>query len=267
MPRGTFKKYHFPYKRGTPLNDAEKIMISIDTKLAMQKPEITKKMFQKGITWTPEQKEQMRQKRIAYFNNPENRKKTAEATKAGMANPAVKAKITGKNNSQYGIKQSRELIMKRIPWLDPANGIPPFRLGIKHTEETKEKIRIALEGVVIPIKDTKPEKMMQVALQLRGIKYTKHQLLRLSGTRHKVDIFIEPNICVEIDGDYWHRLPHQIIRDDFLNHEMIRLGYIVIRVWEKDILNNIDRCALKILSLIESCAKGCALYNVNLGEQ
>lgn len=250
-----------------PLNDAEKIMISIDTKLAMQKPDIAKKMFQKGMKWTAEQREQMRIKRIAYFTKPENRKKTSESTKAAMAKPEIKEKITGKNNSQYGKKQSRELIIRRLPWLDPANGLPPFRLGKKHTEESKEKIRIALEDFVTPREDTKPEKMMQIALGLRGIKFTKHHLLRLTGTRHKVDIFVEPNICVEIDGDYWHRLPHQIIRDDFLNHEMMRLGYIVIRVWEKDILNDVDGCALKILSLIEGCVKSGAFYGINFGDK
>ena len=34
---------------------------------------------------------------------------------------------------------------------------------------------------------------------------------------HKADFFIEPNICIETDGDYWHSLPDRKERDEYVD--------------------------------------------------
>lgn len=67
---------------------------------------------------------------------------------------------------------------------------------------------------------------------------------------HQVDIFIEPNICIEVDGDYWHRQPKILLRDVEVNHKLNLLGYNVIRIWEKDIKNNAQDCVSRIITMI-----------------
>ena len=40
---------------------------------------------------------------------------------------------------------------------------------------------------------------------------------------HPVDIFIKPNICVEVDGNYWHQTGN-VERDNFLKSK----GYQIL---------------------------------------
>ena len=105
---------------------------------------------------------------------------------------------------------------------------------------------------VVPFKDTKPERMMQIALSLNGIKFEKHKLIsNHKNFWHPVDIFIEPNICVEVDGDYWHNKPEKIKRDLIINHSLNLMGYFVIRIWESDIKKNTQNCAENIIKMIK----------------
>ena len=56
---------------------------------------------------------------------------------------------------------------------------------------------------------------------------------------HAVDIFIEPNICIECDGSYWHGLPEQVLRDLEFKNYCDNNNFILIRLKENDIRNNI----------------------------
>jgi len=50
-----------------------------------------------------------------------------------------------------------------------------------------------------------------------------------------VDFFVEPNIVIYCDGDYWHNLP-LIKRKDYLQNKTLKEhGYKVIRLWGSDI--------------------------------
>lgn len=44
------------------------------------------------------------------------------------------------------------------------------------------------------------------------------------------DFFIEPNICLYADGDYWHKLENVIKRDKKINEDLEKKGYKVIRI-------------------------------------
>lgn len=104
---------------------------------------------------------------------------------------------------------------------------------------------------LLPFRDSKPERMMQIALTLNDIKFKKHTMITDSMKfYHQVDIFIEPNICIEVDGDYWHRQPKILLRDVEVNHKLNLLGYNVIRIWEKDIKNNAQDCVSRIITMI-----------------
>lgn len=90
---------------------------------------------------------------------------------------------------------------------------------------------------VIPSKDTKIEIKLQNELSKRNIKFTKHKPII-----GQPDIFIEPNICIFADGDYWHNLPTSKEKDQKITNELKNLGYKVLRFWEHEIVNNIDNC-------------------------
>lgn len=139
--------------------------------------------------------------------------------------------------------------------------------GRKHSEESKHKMSLARSRIIVPKKDTKPEKMMQIWLALNQISFMKHKAIIINNRIFQTDIFIEPNICIEIDGDYWHANPKKYDPDYLIaggrtaksiwaedikrNHVFNMNGYQIIRIWESDIKNNIDGVSLPLLRLIK----------------
>lgn len=119
----------------------------------------------------------------------------------------------------------------------------------KHfTPIVKDKLKQARRKRVLPLKDTKPERIMQIALSLNGIEFEKHKAFNNGrGFYHQVDLFIEPNICIEVDGDYWHSLPKTILRDKEIDLNLNLLGYKVIRLSESDIKKDAYDLILKIM--------------------
>lgn len=127
-------------------------------------------------------------------------------------------------------------------------GIKNGFYGKKHSAETHVKFANRKWG---PYRDSKPERMMQIALALNGIKFIKHKPIKLGKRWHQPDILIEPNIIVEVDGVYHHMRDDRIRRDLWKSQEMTLLGYHVIRIRDKDILKNTQNCADKVIELIK----------------
>jgi DNA mismatch endonuclease, patch repair protein len=134
----------------------------------------------------------------------------------------------------------------------------------KHTKETKLKIRAARLTQKIPGKNTIPEKAIQKELKNRQIKFIKHKPIICCIP----DVFIEPNICIFADGDFYHAHPHKYkpndivpminkkakdirLKDKKINKELIKNNYKVLRFWETDIKKDIgsigDRIQLEIM--------------------
>jgi len=137
----------------------------------------------------------------------------------------------------------------------------------KYLKEHPESI-IALRNYrlsqIIPTKDSIPEKMIQKELKRNGIKFKKH--IKLIG---QPDLFIEPNICIFCDGDFWHgnpsiykstnligvgkdRMPakQKWKYDNNINKQLKKQQYIVLRFWEKDIHKDINLIINKIKKVI-----------------
>lgn len=73
--------------------------------------------------------------------------------------------------------------------------------------------------------DTDIELILEDWLKNKGIKYEKQkQLLCLT----LVDFFVEPNICIYVDGDYWHSLPKIRQRDGIIRKTLRDNGYRTI---------------------------------------
>lgn len=104
--------------------------------------------------------------------------------------------------------------------------------------------------------DTKPEKLLRLALWHSGIRYRKNWR-KLPGSP---DIaIIKYKIAVFVDGDFWHARGHQenpgeqvetnkeywvpkltrnVERDKEVNDQLTQQGWLVLRFWEKDIKKN-----------------------------
>lgn len=135
-----------------------------------------------------------------------------------------------------------------------------------YSEETIQLIRQARLHQVFPAKDAKTTEIpLQKLLKENNIKFEKHK--PISG---QPDIFIEPNICIFADGDYWHANPkfyksdspilssrgkkpaYKIWeKDEKINQKLIQLDYQVLRLWEYDLQNNRKKCLQKIIKIIK----------------
>jgi len=122
------------------------------------------------------------------------------------------------------------------------------RTGI-YSEETINKFREARMKIIIPRKDTYPEILIQKILEKNNIKFETHKPIL-----GQPDIFIEPNICIFVDGCFWHgcekcfdknyfnkygrvfsRIRAIKVKDILITQSLINKGYIVLRFWEHEI--------------------------------
>jgi len=96
--------------------------------------------------------------------------------------------------------------------------------------------------------NTKPERFLKSILSVNGVKHDSQK--QVFGTP---DIFIKPNICIFVDGCYWHGCKqcgydsNEIIikksrRDKLVNKTLKKQGYKVIRLWEHEIYKNPIKC-------------------------
>lgn len=140
------------------------------------------------------------------------------------------------------------------------NGVPNYIIG--HNGKTfSNKERIRKFNLKRQFKNTKIELFIQEALFKKNIRFEKHKNIR-----GLPDIFIEPNICIFADGDYWHGNPNKYKDDDIIGGRipakykwgkdkevtdfLTNNGYIVLRFWEHDINNNLDKCVENIIQVI-----------------
>jgi len=122
-----------------------------------------------------------------------------------------------------------------------------------HTEETRHKLSLIRTKQIFPRKDSMTEVRLQEILTKNTINYTKHKPLI-----GQPDIFIPPNICIFVDGRFWHADPRYFKSNDItigglaaarrwekdskITLDLISSGYIVLRFWEDDIKTNLEQC-------------------------
>ena len=197
--------------------------------------------------------------------------------KTGIYTEEVKKRIrdtlkklyeNGYQSPNLGLKRSAETRKKMSL---SKKGKPSWNKGGTLAESSKEKIRKARLHQVFPVKDTKPEKDLQKILNDKGIEFEKHKPIL-----GQPDIFIEPNICIFLDGDYWHANPKDFVnkgklypgfkkddhiignlsakdkwaRDKNVSQRLRKKGYNVIRFWQSELDNYREKCIQKICKLI-----------------
>lgn len=127
-----------------------------------------------------------------------------------------------------------------------------------HTPEQRHKNMSAIKN-----KDSKIEVLLRKELWRRGIRYRKN----VNKVYGKPDIaFIGKKIAVFCDSEFWHGYDWEVRRDDIksnrefwikkiernierdkeVNQYLESKGWIVIRLWGKEILKNLEASADKI---------------------
>ena len=168
-----------------------------------------------------------------------------------------------------GLKRSAEF--KKKVSLSKKGNSPAWNIGIPLAESSKEKIREARRHQVLPVKDTKPERDLQKLLKDLEIKFEKHKAIL-----GQPDVFVKPNICIFVDGDYWHANPKNFInkgklypgfkKDDFIignlsaktkwardksiSQRLKKQGYVVIRFWQSELETKREKCIKKVLTTV-----------------
>ena len=193
----------------------------------------------------------------------------SEEVRNRISNTLKKLYASGYQAPAKGVKRSAET--RKMMSL-ARKGIPAWNKGIPLAESSKEKIRKARLHQIIPVKDTKPEKYVQKILNDIGIPFEKHKPIL-----GQPDIFIQPNICIFVDGDYWHANPKDFVnkgklypgfkkddriidkvhakdrwaRDKSISQRLRKKGYNVLRFWQSELEINQGKCLQKILKAIK----------------
>lgn len=69
-------------------------------------------------------------------------------------------------------------------------------------------------------------------LRKMKVKFVSQKCIKIDGLWTHVDFFVKPNVCLYIDGDYWHSFPDAKKRDKRNNIKLRLGGYRVIRIQE-----------------------------------
>ena len=193
--------------------------------------------------WTQEDKDRMSAQRLGRSGHWKGKKLSLETrNKLSISHKGQVPWNKGKSDI-YSLfvrsKMSKSAIKKF------QNGFIHPMQGRKHKPESLEKFKQKRPNWVIPKKDTKPERLLQEALTAENIIFETHKAIL-----GQPDIFIEPNLCIFVDGDYWHNLPKSIQRDTFVNEQLEKQGYKILRFWEHEIYENMSNITITIITVI-----------------
>lgn len=127
--------------------------------------------------------------------------------------------------------------------------------------EARSRNMAAIRG-----KDTKPELALRTALRRAGV--TGYRLHRgdLPGTPDVA--FLRWRVAVFVDGVFWHghpdywnperapspywreKISRNIARDRATDDALQHQGWVVVRLWDKDIARDPDDCARQVLTAL-----------------
>ena len=293
MARTGFKKGHMPSNKGKKASPElrQKLSVAQKKKYAggyinpnkgKKTPEAVRKKIsksKKGVKYAP-----------GRFSAMKGRKHTEKAKRkvsASLKNylekhggfgeeriRKLRLANTGKRRSEEVKKAMSKRMLKKF-----ADGFQVWNKGKTgvYSEESLEKIRKARSKQVFPRHDSDAEKKLQNLCKIAQIQFMKHKNINLGFQRHQVDLFIEPNICLEADGDFWHANPNPWInkgnwiagfkaddriigkvyaKDKWASDKKITLaleemGFKVLRLWGTELTLYPEQCLQKIIKTVK----------------
>ena len=172
----------------------------------------------------------------------------------GSNNPSFGSKkphLTALNYSRRGIPISEDAKQKQRQsmlnyWQTEEGSKHRQKLSIINTEWAKnnpeKKIEAAKKGNLICPNISSLELKLKEKLNEKSINFISQYVYKLGF----VDIFIEPNLCIFVNGDYWHSLEKQIAKDKVQIKFLQEKGNKVLCLWEHEINTDIGKCLEKI---------------------
>ena len=230
----------------------------------------------------------LRHNKLTFKGRKHTKKSKKKISSAGIGRKHTEKAKKSIGLAQKGKKISEESIQKwkatmekrfpdgRIPWHKGKTGV--------FSDESIGKIRKRRSEQVLPRKNTLPERMLQELLKSEKIDFIPHKNFNLEFQWHQVDIFLEPNICIEVDGDYMHAnpKPHRKRKsskylpgykpdkimwrssktiktaksiwesDKKITQALKRQGNTVLRFWQSEIEHEPKKCLQKIKKAIKN---------------
>ena len=145
----------------------------------------------------------------------------------------------------HKVRPTKERCLKISEKLKGNHNARPWK--DKVTDRHRESCRARRLKQKFVKSNTKIEIIIQDLLKEKGIEFEiQYPLIN----KYIGDIFIKPNIVIEVDGTYWHSRPDSIVRDQKKDKELFEAGYKVIRLPEEKIINNLNKCWGKITTFI-----------------
>ena len=146
---------------------------------------------------------------------------------------------------RFGIEKAKQIrIERKKSWEE--------RFGIEKANKMKNNYKKQRAKQILPVCDSKPEQQMQKILNILKIKFKKHIYLNAIEHSYQCDIFIKPNLVIEVDGKYWHNYPHGKEIDHIRTRELTESGYNVLRFWENEFNINIVEEKLNEINTVNS---------------
>ena len=147
--------------------------------------------------------------------------------------------------------------------------------GTHRSEKTKRLLREARLRQKPTKGETWPEKF--AAKMLKKVKITFEKQKSFRNPPCIVDLYIEPKICVFLDGDYWHCNPNDYVykkklnpgfkpndqisgkkyakdvwvKDKKITRGLRKKGYSVLRFWQSELETEKEKCLQKILKVLK----------------
>lgn len=171
----------------------------------------------------------------SYKNNVHNPLKGFKHSKKSKLNIKI-GHNNALKNEQYHINLKKSFKIRKKKYGNSK--------GVKDYDSLIKKIRINtikqhLEGK-FPQINTKIERIMEKELTKQKIEYIHPFPL---ANRWVCDFgFPNSKLIVECDGDYWHRREDVKKKDKAKDAYINKVGWKILRFWEKDIKNNINDC-------------------------
>ncbi len=204
-------------KSGCKNPEERKLKISINTKLALAKPEVKER-----ITIA----RRKRKEKYGYINSPETRRRLSLALKG-----------------------------RKCPWNQKTIRVAnkgSFKKGHEVLESWREAVKKNRINQIFPMKDSSIEVKLQKFLTEVHIEFYTHKYISEINHSYQCDIFIPKQIgikqktIIEADGCYWHGCnkcnkkimdwtKKRRILDNQRTKELIEKGFKVLRLWEHDI--------------------------------
>lgn len=124
--------------------------------------------------------------------------------------------------------------------------------SVKYTWKTQydEMIKTIMKASsCVRFSNTNIEKIVEQELQLIKCSFISQKWIYGKNYYTCPDFFIYPNICLYVDGEYWHNKPKIARRDIWINNNLEKDNFKVIRISENAIWN----CSFK--SILQSIKK------------